>query len=292
MFGLHIASDIPLPGCVSEASEPDVSIRIGQVPDTLPEPHITGVLYQASINAFLFKREGVAKYIVRNGTEIIVEPARNADHIRLRLFLLSSPLGALFHQRNLLALHGSAIAANGEAIIFVGISGTGKSTLAAAFRQKGYSVLDDDISVVNINKEGLPIVYPGYPQLRIWADAAREMGENPDNLERMLPELEKYFLTLKEGFCHDPLPLKHIYMLQATTTSTFEITPITGMEKLEALNDHTYRSNFLEGLGSKKAHFKNCATVAKQINMSRVSRPAKPFLLNELMQFLEKDFLI
>jgi len=59
---------------------------------------------------------------------------------------MGSAMGALLHQRNILALHAGTIAVNGGSVIFCGPSGIGKSTLAAGFRRRGYpNVAGDDV---------------------------------------------------------------------------------------------------------------------------------------------------
>ena len=107
MFGLHFASSISFPACKSHKAEPDVYIRFGSVPDALHEVRTQGVLYQAAPGRLLIKLDGIAKYLVQAGKEIVIEPDCAADEDTIRLFLFTSPLGALFHQRGLLALHGS-----------------------------------------------------------------------------------------------------------------------------------------------------------------------------------------
>lgn len=290
MYGLKVASCLSLPACPSNGEEPDVHIRPGKVPETLSDSRTEGVLYQTAPNQFLFYHAGVARYLVSNGTEILIEPAPGADETRLRLFLLSSVFGALLHQRSLLPLHGSAISINGEAVVFLGISGAGKSTLAAAFLKRGYPVLSDDISVISVNGNTKPVVYPGYPQIRLWADAAPKVDQVPENLVQMLPDLGKYLLSIPDQFCQTPLPLKRIYVLSISPVGGLDMGPLTGMGKLEALNDHTYRANFLDGMGNKAAHFKSCAAVSKNIALTWVTRPRRPFLLDELVQLLEQDF--
>ncbi len=290
MYGLKVASCLSLPACPSDGGEPDVHIRPGEVPEALSDPQTEGVLYQTAPNHFLFHHEGVARYLVSNGTEILIESVPEADITRLRLFLLSSVFGALLHQRSLLPLHGSAIAVNGEAVVFLGISGAGKSTLAAAFLKRGYPVLSDDISVISANGNAQPVVHPGYPQIRLWADAAPKVDQAPEDLVQMLPDLEKYLLSIPDKFCQTSLPLKRIYVLSVTTAGGLDLGPLTGMGKLEALNDHTYRANFLDGMGNKAAHFKSCASVSKYIPLNWVTRPRQPFLLNELVKLLEEDF--
>ena len=97
----------------------------------------------------------------------------------VRLFLLGSVMGALLHQRGWLPLHGSAIRLpDGTAAIFMGPSGVGKSTLAAAFRRRGYAVAADDVSLIFTGADGSPLLQPAYPELKLWAEAAAKIGED------------------------------------------------------------------------------------------------------------------
>jgi len=79
-FGLNITSEIDcadlLPG---REGLPDVHVRHGPVPEQLENPIGQGVLYQVSTGLFLLKLDHIAKYLVCNGNEIIVDAAREAD---------------------------------------------------------------------------------------------------------------------------------------------------------------------------------------------------------------------
>lgn len=290
VFGLRVASCVALPAHSADVGEPDVHIHFGSVPERLPRPYAEGVLYQASEGRFLFRHDQVARYLVRDGREIVVEPAPEADPERVRLFLMCSPFAALLHQRNLLPLHASAIEVDDHAVVFAGISGAGKSTLAAGFLKQGHTVLADDVSVIDVNGDGPPLVHAGYPEIRIWADAAPRVDRHANELARMLPELEKYLLSVPKRRCPPPLPLRRIYVLDVNTAGRLELSVLTGARKLEALRLHTYRRGYLDRIGSKASHFKLCAAVARQTPMAGVTRPAKPFLLDELVALLQRDF--
>ena len=69
-----------------------------------------------------------------------------------------------------------------------------------------------------------------------------------------------------------------------------EITALKGGKKIDPLIENAYRLEFLEGLGGKKDHFKQCATVAARSDVYRIVRPDKGFLLNKLMDLLEARF--
>src|SRR6266536_1366743 len=158
-FGLTIRSEIELPELLPGEASPDLEIRFGKVPDKLRDPTAAGVCYEASSGQFLLKVDGHARYWATNGSEIVIQQDFRTARDDLRAFLLESVLGAILHQRGVLALHASAIEVRGGAAILAGPSGAGKSTLAAALAKRGHRVLSDEIAAVTI-REGWPCVLP------------------------------------------------------------------------------------------------------------------------------------
>jgi hypothetical protein len=290
-YGLNISSCIPCPELSPGLGPPDVTISYGVIPDSLDTTRDKGPAYEANPDQLLFSVDGVAKFMVSQGKEILIERAATAEDSEVRLFLLGSAFGALLFQRGLLPLHGSAIEVHGSSVGILADCGLGKSTLAGVFHNRGYRIVADDVCVVSLTEDGLPLVFPGYPQLKLGMDAARKLGKDPESLPRIHPEVEKIALLLKEEFCRDPLPLRHLYVLETSSNGEFDLEPLNGVERLTAIINNTYRLGFLKGLGVKASHFKQCVAVAKQTPLTRVTRPAKEFLLNELAQLLEEDFL-
>ena len=111
-YGLSIESEFEIPELASGADgEPDIAIRAGSVPETLEQPYARGVLYQAAAGRFLLNVPRIARYLVADGSSIVIQQAAGAVDVDVRVFLLGSVFGALLHQRGVLPLHGSAIAA-------------------------------------------------------------------------------------------------------------------------------------------------------------------------------------
>jgi hypothetical protein len=177
-FGLHIRSEMTLPELGSRyqdaeaAAGPAIDIKLGPVPLELPDSHRNLRSMQVADGTVQLNVHDVARYRIRDGREITVEPEPDSTQRNVRLFLLGSAIGVLCHQRGLLPLHANAIVANGSAVAFVGGSGAGKSTLAAHFSRAGYQVLCDDICVVSCDESGRPFAWPGLPRLKLWQEAA------------------------------------------------------------------------------------------------------------------------
>lgn len=184
-YGLNIASDLECPELLrGNGAAPDVRVRLGNVPEQLDSPKAQDVPYQAAPQQFLLKLDRIARFLVCNGNEIVIERAPEATDGDLRVFLLGSVIGALLHQRGVLPLHASAIETRLDAVAFAGEVGLGKSTLAAAFHRRGYRVLADDVCTVSLDQEGKPLVTPAYAQLNLWADALEQIGAAKENLRR------------------------------------------------------------------------------------------------------------
>lgn len=290
-FGLTIGSGIDIPELLRVKGEPEVVIEAGSVPESLENPEAVGVRFQAKPGQFLLKVDRIAKYLVSAGCKIMVEAFPEAQERDIRLFLLGSVFGALIHQRGLFPLHASAIKVNSQCVVICGASGTGKSTTAKAFIKRGYHLHSDDICVVSAGKDGTPVAYPGYPRLKLWEDALEKIGMNAASYSRVRQMLDKFTVPVTNRFNQKPLPIKKIYVLSPWNREDIEMSELTGMEKFNVLKNHTYRFRFVEGLANQVSHFKTAGVVGRQIPIARVQRPRSLFLLEELADILENDFL-
>ena len=145
------------------------------------------------------------------GCDIIIDASSEANPRLIRLYLLGPILAPALHQRGLLVLHASAIRIDGQAIAFVGDKGMGKSTMAAAFRARGYSLVADDLVAIDISGD-VPMAYPGFPQLKLFPGSAALLDPRPGELPKVHPELDKRSCRSDEGFRTDRLPLREIHV--------------------------------------------------------------------------------
>lgn len=293
VFGLHILSDIVLPELLvatDSSDTPKVHITLGTVPTHIKHPIEKTKRYQVANNQFLFQVPEVGAYYVKNGNQIIIEPFEQAEERFLRLFLLGTAFGALLMQRGILPIHGSAVVIDGRCVIFTGTSGVGKSTLLAAFRKRGYSFLTDDVAAVTVAADGVAWVHSAYPQQKLWRDSADTMGVDVTSLSSVFigRNQDKFTVPIGKGFCPSPMPLLAVYELGAEACREVSLRPLTGIEKLPVFIRHTYRAWLLDGLGLKAEHFKHCATVADQVEVSRLTRPIGVFCMEEQIRLIEQ----
>lgn len=289
--GLTLNSEIELPELVSiENQETDVWIKIGPVPNHLPNPAGSGVLYEASKDDFLFRLDTVAKYRVQDGKYITIEPLETANPKEVRLFLFASTMGALLHQRGKLAIHGSCVAKGNKGVIFTGMSSAGKSTIAAGLYSKGYSVITDDIAVIDSHVENKHFVHPGIPHLKLWKDVLSHMNENI-SLEKVRPQIEKYRKPIPSIEPLTPVFLDKVILLTSKNTPGFHFEEVFGADKFLLLRQNTYRVHFLEKLNQLEAHFNNLSKLASTIRLFKVERPSFPMQVMELADYIEENIL-
>jgi len=250
---------------------------------------VEGVLFQGNDDVFRLGIEGVARYAVEGGARIVVDASAEAAPREVRVFLLGSVFGALLHQRGALPLHAGGIETPSGAVLFSGPSGHGKSTLTSAFAARGYPILSDDISRLGLGAEGQLMVWPSFPQVKLWADSAELLGRSVEGLERIRPGRDKYAIAMREAFAAGPLPVRVIYELTPHFKKTTSLEPLGGNDAFSSVVHNTYRRGFL-GPRARVRHFALAAAAAKAVRVVRVFRPMFPLEIDTLVDLLAADF--
>ena len=272
----------------------NVSIELGKTPEFLENPKSEGVLYQAVPDRFLLRIDGIARYLVEGGSRIVIEPDLQATEDEIRFFLFGSPMGALLHQRNVFILHGSAIETDRGAVVFIGSSGAGKSAIAAAFLQRGYRVLTDEICTVTIDEKKQFVVQPGLAEIYLWRDVLKKLAYNPESLRRVRPGLQKYALASSEANPPQPpqpTPLRVIYHLEIFNELKVNLASTKPREKIQHLLARTYQEPFFQVLGDKTKRFERTTQIARNAEIKGVKRPKGSLdYLDDLTETIEKDW--
>lgn len=297
LSGLHVHSELDLPELSQLVTEGDnlssqqARIRLGTVPETLPNAeHRYG--YQVNHKDALFDIPDVARYLIKDGNEILVDPASSADERDVRLFLLGSAFGMLLHQRGILPMHASAIEVDNRCILFTGQSGAGKSTMAAFLRKEGYRVLTDDVCAITFDNNGQPLAWPGFPRVKLWSDTLHALKQKTEDLVPDGMRADKYHLPLNDTFSKHPLPITHIYSLREHSHSASEIELLSTQDAVTTIVDNVYRNGVLHSKKYKLQNFQLCMSLAQKTNVFQLSRCKNFDGMNEVLSGLEKHWAI
>jgi hypothetical protein len=292
LAGMGIVSDFALPWLT--ACEPlaerkhKVEIRRSRLPEKLS--CITSVFPDGHCNQdeLLFNVPDAARYLVRSGAEILVDPAPGSDQGDVLAYLLGTAFGVLCHQRGMPPLHASAIDVVDGCVAFVGGSGAGKSTIVAALAARGHQVVSDDLCVLERAEKGID-VWPSLHRLRLWEDALLALGCDQPGIEREFRGYNKFLVPLEAGQgSHNSRRLRRVYQLvTAAQGDRATITRLHGADVVEVLMQNIYRAPLAEHMGHKATLFVMCAAVAREVPVYRLSRPLNFLYLREVMEVLE-----
>ncbi len=260
-FGLVLESAIPLPGLPAARGEPSVRIRRAGRAGTRRRkgrPWRTVVRGPGGRPWMALAREGDRRLLrvrgigtfdlAEDGSEIRCAPAAGVHPGVLRRVLLDQVLPRALHLAGLPVLHGSAVAGPHGALVFLGESGAGKSSLAALLAVRGLPLLADDGVRLAVRGNGVR-AHPSHPLLRLRGHllarlpkglrgkAAREPGHPP-----------KWTLDARDGplrFAGGTVPVHRVLILTHLRSRGYAIDtrPVPVLEAALELLDATFRAD-------------------------------------------------
>lgn len=279
-YGLRIDSDVQLPE-LARASRGTPDVRIVRTdclnPDG-PPSSATRTLSWESVGAFQ----------VSGGQRIEMSLNAGTDEALARLPLLGPVIGTLLRQRGHLVLHASSVAIDGRAVAFIGHKGFGKSTTAASLQARGHPLVADDVLPVTVN--GSAVVWPGYPQLKLWPEAAEAaLGDDPERLQNLHDRVSKKGRTARGAPPGVPLSLDAVYVLDRG--ETLQVTKRSKTTAFLELLRHTYAPDQLhDGDDAAAADcLKQYTALAEAVAVRTLIRPRDLRSLDALARLVERD---
>lgn len=273
MSGLYAAydficrCDVALPELREAFGPPDVEITVEAIQWRPRQGNSEGAAVEIADGAVWLFHGSVGAFRIADGRTIAVDPAPDVDPALLRTFLLGPAMGILLRQRGHLTLHGSAVLFGQGAVLFLGISGAGKSTTAAVLRARGCPVIADD--VIAIDSRG--------PQLLTFpASSGLKLDDNSATYAK-LPTSENAEVDHKRSYSTDrlmapgPIPVTQVFVLATAEQPALE--PLSPPDALPEVLRHSYGARSLQSLHPER-HFQQCATLAGRVPVSRLTRSA------------------
>lgn len=230
------------------------------------------------------------RFLVKDGQAIYYDLNKELAEGVLQSYLLGVLMATLLRQRGYLVLHACAVAKDGNAVAFAGESGWGKSTLAEYFCQQGYQLLSDDVLAIDTDpgKDSSPLVLPGYPQIRLRANAGRYLRPDFDALPLVNMENRKRFTT-PSAFLDKSVSLQQLYLLEPSFAETTHIEAVPKRTALLRLISHARATNLLEAPSFRARLFRQCERVLEHVSVQRLQRARDLDGLSEIVDLVEHD---
>lgn len=245
-FGLRLRSGIPLPELDVEPDAPgDVrpEIRIERRTGEVDGPDGWSTTDRASVYVHTSPSGGRARLEVRgDGTggvlEVFGTDALPAEVVRV--LALGPGLAAWGVRAGFAVAHGNTVRIAGVDVLLAGPGGVGKSTLTAVLLGRGAQLVADDIAVLDPGEP--PSVRPGFGRLKLWEDAVRHVGRDPDALPRIHPDHTKR--GIRVPCVREPRPLGAVVLLERREAG---VRAVSGAEAVRALLPHARVPELLRG---------------------------------------------
>lgn len=164
--------------------------------------------------------DGLGKFFFC-GEKHIVAYYQNEDYFARYLchVLFGFGFSYLLRRRKIFFLHGSGVFIDGGAVVIVGSSEVGKSSLAACLVQQGGRIISDDTTRLELNYE-TPYIYPSYPLRRLYRNTIEHLGLSMEGASEIISREDK-FAFRDDGqsvFLNREAPVKAIVRIAPSDT--------------------------------------------------------------------------
>jgi hypothetical protein len=150
--------------------------------------------------------------ISADGRQIAGRPLRNGTVEGFHTYLLGQALSFALIGQGLDPLHATVVTIDGGAAAFLGDSGYGKSSLAAAFIGAGHRLLTDDLLIVTSGPGGLA-AHPGPPRLKLYPQSARRLLPSARGARMMRSTPKLLFRLSSRQVAPGPAGLRVMYVI-------------------------------------------------------------------------------
>ena len=168
--------------------------------------------------------------VFNKGSTIEIDHPKKYNVNNLARRLIGTVIPFTLHQKGRLVLHASAVENNNEATLFLGNSGSGKSTIAASMPE--FNFISEDIASIEILNNDC-YVFPSFPYIKLAKKVAEEFNfSSKESIYLLNDRLKRSFYKV-DNFCLEPVKIKNCVYLSWGDEASFE--SITAQNMLKVL---------------------------------------------------------
>ena len=203
----------------------------------------------------------------------------------VQAYLLTQVLSEILLQRGEEALHGVAVEVGGRALLFVGQSGMGKSSLLVHLLNSGARFISDDLLVLSYGSCGY-LIHRGLPRIKLYDDSQLAAKFSSDTVESLSPYTEKKIYSVAASILSplETIPVDQVFVLRRTRASAPRVRKLSGVQKFQGLAKNVFNS-IDRSMGRSHLQLKSLAAWSG-LNVSDLYIPQKLDLLPQVAEWI------
>lgn len=236
-----VATGIPLGGLPPSDAPADITIAAGVLPpagDLLQQwsadDGSTWLAIHRAPNGYRVSMEGLACFMSADGRDIAVDARPGAGDDMVTHLLLHQVLPLALSRTGRFVLHACAVETDSGTVAFLGQSGSGKSSLAAACCRRGAALVADDALALDVHGETVR-AWPTADGVRLWDDMRVAAG--PVDVRSHAGGKLHAAVTL----ARDPSRLSRIYRLETSRDGSSTTGPLSPAGARIEMLSHLFR---------------------------------------------------
>jgi len=238
----------------------------------------------------------IAYFVIDNTNDhIICYPGSNIPVNAIRYLFINQVIPLYLSNKGKIVLHSSAVSINGNAVVFTGLSATGKSTLASVFCREGHKLITDDYLLINKYDNQFYAV-PSYAGIKL-SDISKscifDSGIIPTHENTLF--VEKHWLDISKNnmyLTYENVKISRIYLLQDSNNDIDNIDLKICNASVKELFTNLIDSMFLldfNDLDMVKNNFNNCADLLNSNLIKKLEYKKSFENLDNLIETIIKD---
>jgi hypothetical protein len=300
LYGLTLKSAVPLP-CPSvdpQLVSPDITLLecgSAEIEQSCAQERISfrdEGFWQSSIfadgSSYVVWKEHFEFVVSAGAEQVLWRKLQAVPNEVFFTYFLGQVLSYCLLARGIEPLHATAIAVDDNAVAFLGDSGAGKSTLAAAFLQKGYTLLTDDVLTLGFSGKDV-WVRPGIARVKLNPDSADAVFSGRRSIPMNSFTSKMIFPLNGSQHRSREVPLRALYVLpDKPCKSRIMIRQLSGRASFLPIVQNTFNDTVLHP-DRLKQQFSFAARLASLIPIKRLSYPRRLNMLPDIADTILGD---
>lgn len=262
--------------CTASATFQDVELTFTERPLRLNGVTASSAQWQTDGSQLLSTQPLLGQVLIGDTQSILISPNAGLSNEHLLTLILGSGLASSLYVNSAIPLHGAAICSAKGALLFLGASGRGKSTIALTAASAGWDVLTDDVISLQYDANNQQMmVYPAHNRFKAHHNAAQQLGYSIDLNATTAPGSNKHPCYVPNTrLSMQPKPIVAIYFIENNQHKSLHcLTSLNASLGLEALRNQCYRPGLIKMFKQRKQLFRQNALISQQVKFYKLWLP-------------------